>query len=59
MSPVNILKKGFAIISLNDEVVVNTDSIEEGSKLKINMYQTEIDTVVTKKTKTDGKEFDI
>lgn len=59
MSPVNILKKGFAIISLNDEVLINADTIEEGAKLKINMYQTEIETVVTQKTKTDGKEFDI
>lgn len=59
MSPANILKKGFAIISIGDDVLVNTDSVEVGSKLKINMYQTEIDTTVTKKTITDGKKYDI
>ncbi len=59
MSPVNILKKGFAIISINDEVLVNTDTVEPGTKLKINMYQTEIDTVVTQKTNTDGKKYDL
>lgn len=59
MSPVNILKKGFAIISMNDKVLINTDDVAVGSKLKINMYQSEIDTVVTKKDDTDGKKYDL
>ncbi len=59
MSPVNILKKGFAIISIDENILVNTDGIEPGSKVKINMYQTEIDTTVIKKTSTDGKKYDL
>lgn len=59
MSPANILKKGFAIISMNDEVLVNTDSVEPGTTLKINMYQSEIDTKVIDIKKTDGKKYDI
>lgn len=59
MSPANILKKGFAIITLNDKVVNNTDVIEKGNQLKINMYKTEIDVEVKNKTQTDGKKYDI
>lgn len=59
MSPANILKKGFAIITLNDKVINNTDVIENGNQLTINMYKTEIDVEVKKKTQTDGKKYDI
>lgn len=59
MSPVNILKKGFAIISMNDKVVANAEEIEKGAKIKINMYQTEIDAEVLNKTQTDGKKYDL
>lgn len=59
MSPSNILKKGFAIISINDKVLVNTEDIAIGDKLKINMYQAEIDTEALEIKKTDGKKYDI
>ena len=59
MSPANILKKGFAIISMDDKVLMNAEQIQEGSKLKINMYQSEIDATVTDKKETDGKKYDL
>lgn len=59
MSPVNIMKKGFAIISMDDEVLINGDKLKNGSIIKINMHQTELDAEITNKTKNDGKKYDI
>ncbi len=59
MSPVNIMKKGFAIISINDEVLINADKIKKGTTVKINMYQAELDAEITNKTNNDGKKYDI
>ena len=59
MSPVNILKKGFAIISLNDKIINNTESIAINDVLKINMYKTEIEAEVKNKINTDGKKYDV
>lgn len=51
--------KGFAIISMDDKVLMNADHLQAGSKLKINMYQSEIDATVTDKKDTDGKKYDL
>jgi exodeoxyribonuclease VII large subunit len=59
MSPVNIMKKGFAIISINDEVLINADKIKKGTTVKINMYQAELDAEIINKTNNDGKKYDI
>jgi exodeoxyribonuclease VII large subunit len=59
MSPVNILKKGFAIISVNEKVINTTNAIEIGNVLKINMYKTELEAEVKNKITTDGKKYDV
>jgi exodeoxyribonuclease VII large subunit len=59
MSPVNILKKGFAIISQGDKVLANTSAIDKKEPLQINMYKAEIEVEIKKVTETDGKKYDI
>lgn len=59
MSPVNILKKGFAIISLNGNIISNAENIQPGMDLTINMNEYDINTKVTSKTKKNGTKSDL
>jgi exodeoxyribonuclease VII large subunit len=59
MSPENILKKGFAIVKSNNKITSNPDTILVGEDIEIILANTEITTTVKKKTKYDGKEFNI
>ncbi|MEO6305781.1 MAG: exodeoxyribonuclease VII large subunit, partial [Bacteroidia bacterium] len=59
MSPKNILKKGFAIISQNDKILKDASAIEAGATLKITMSDFDLNTKVISKTKNDGRETDI
>ena len=54
MSPVNILKKGFALIYNDDKITVNTTSIHAGSEIKIRMHDSQIISTVKEKVKIDG-----
>ena len=55
MSPNNILKKGFAIVSQNDKIVTNPDQIVIGSELIVTMRETDIGSTVKSKSKNNGK----
>ena len=57
MSPQNILNKGFAIIKIDDKIVSNADDIEIGTKLTVQLSNTQIDTTVNHKKTSDGTEF--
>ena len=59
MSPVNILKKGFAIIYQDERIVVDGSSIKPSSKIRIRLSESEIAASVTSNKKTNGNEFDI
>lgn len=59
MSPENILKKGFAIVKSNNKITSNPDTILVGEDIEIILANTQITTTVKKKTKYNGKEFDI
>lgn len=59
MSPENILKKGFAIVKSNNKITSNPDTILVGEDIEIILANTQITTTVKKKTKYDGKEFNI
>lgn len=54
MSPDNILKKGFAIISQNSKILKDAENIHPGNELIIKMESYEINTKVISKTKNDG-----
>ena len=59
MSPQNILKKGFAMIKINNKIVSNPDSIQEGADLTVHLADTLIETTVKSKSAHDGNEFNI
>jgi exodeoxyribonuclease VII large subunit len=59
MSPEHILKKGFAILKVNDKIITHSDQISLGTELEIIFDHTEIKSTVQKKTTYDGKEFNL
>ncbi len=59
MSPVNILKKGFAIVKVNGRVTSHASDIQVGEELEIILDKSQIQTTVRKKTKYNGSEFNL
>jgi exodeoxyribonuclease VII large subunit len=59
MSPKNILKKGFAIIKVNDRIISNPDDIEVGKEAEIILSETQIQTIVKNKSPYHGNDFNI
>ena len=57
MAPDNILKKGFAIVKVNDQITSDPDSIQEGKDISIILKEVEITSTVKQKTAYDGKDF--
>ncbi|RYG52450.1 MAG: exodeoxyribonuclease VII, partial [Chitinophagaceae bacterium] len=57
MSPDNILKKGFAIVKVNDEITSDPGRIEEGKDISIILKDVEIISTVKQKEEYDGKDF--
>lgn len=58
MSPVNILKKGFAIVKRNGKIVIDPQDINVDEDLTVVLQNTDIETTVKRKMPGDGK-FDI
>lgn len=54
MSPDNILKKGFAIISLKGKILKNAEAINAGDELSIEMEDYKINTKVISKSNKNG-----
>lgn len=59
MSPANILKKGFAIVKVNQKIICSADGIPIGSTISILLGAADIAATVQQKTPYNGKEFDI
>lgn len=55
MSPENILKKGYAIIRINNEITSNPDDLKIGKDIDILLSNTIIKSTVKQKIKYDGK----
>ena len=55
MSPRNILRKGFAIVSQNDKIVTEAEEIKIGSEIIITLYETDIASKVISKSENNGK----
>ncbi len=56
MSPQNILKRGFAIVSRKGKILKNSETIIPGNELTITMESFDINTKVISKTKNNGRE---
>lgn len=59
MSPINILKKGFAYIKLNDKITSDPDEIKRGSQIEIVLSGSSIQSTVTSKTEYNGNDFNL
>lgn len=59
MSPQSILNKGFAIIKVDGKIVSNPKDIKAGTKLSVQLTDTEINAIVTDKNTHNGSEFNL
>jgi exodeoxyribonuclease VII large subunit len=59
MSPVNLLKKGFAMVYYKDEIITDGSKLETGSAIKVRLQDTEIHSTITDKKQSDGNPFNI
>jgi len=59
MSPVNVLRKGFALVRQNGAILSNGDKVELGNKIEIILADKEIGATVIEKQEYDGKEFNL
>lgn len=59
MSPINILKKGFALVYKGERIVTNAEGLAEGEMVKVRLLNTELQTTVIQKQSTDGDTFNL
>lgn len=59
MSPHNILKKGYAIVKLNDAIVSSAGGIKEGDDIEVILKDTRLISTVKEKIQYDGREPDL
>lgn len=57
ISPENILKKGFAIVYHKGKIISNPENISVGNEITVLLSETEINSTVKSKRKSDGTEF--
>lgn len=59
MAPENILKKGYAIVKVNNKITSNTDAIKAGQDIEVIMADGVLETTVKQKRKYNGGEIDL
>jgi len=59
MAPANILRKGFAIIKINNKITSNPGDIAIGKDIDIILSDTQITSTVKQKSKYDGTDFNL
>ena len=59
MSPSQILKRGFAIVKYQGDIITDASEVEEGRDISIILSGTVIESTVISKKPFDGKEFDL
>lgn len=59
MSPENILKKGYAIVRVNDTITSNADTIEVGDTMDVILSDTIFKTTVKEKTKYNERDTNL
>jgi exodeoxyribonuclease VII large subunit len=57
--PINVLKRGFAVIIHKGKVITSAEGLQPHDEVKIRMSQSEITTTVKSKTPKDGQDLDI
>lgn len=60
MSPLNLLKKGFALVYHQEKIITSGDAVKEGEVLKVRLIDSELKSIITQKTKRDAdNSFDL
>jgi exodeoxyribonuclease VII large subunit len=59
MSPVNLLKKGFALVYREGRIITGGDDVQSGDALRVRLGSSELEVVVTNKKQTDEDSFNI
>lgn len=59
ISPLNILKKGFAIVKYKGEVTSNPDVLSPGSEMEVILMDKKIQSTVKSKSNYNGNEFNL
>lgn len=59
MNPVNILKRGFALVSQKGKIIIDAKNIQPGSQLTITLSDVDINTTVNSKTNSNGSNFNL
>jgi exodeoxyribonuclease VII large subunit len=59
MSPLNILKKGFAIVYQNEKIVVEGKNIKPSNQINVRLLDSEIKATVNLNTPKNGSEYDL
>ena len=57
MSPERILRKGFAIVKVGDQIITDPEKISQGGQLSVILADTEIIATVDSKKRYDGTDF--
>jgi exodeoxyribonuclease VII large subunit len=57
VSPENTLKRGFALVKVNDKIVSTADGIGEGTEISVLLSGDELNATVNKKSPHHGSEF--
>lgn len=59
MSPQNILKKGYAIIKVNEAIASSAKGIKKGDDIEVILKDTRLISTVKEKIQYDGREPDL
>ncbi len=59
LSPVNTLKRGFALVLLDGKIQPNAKSIKKGDSIQVYLSDSELDVSVTKKQKNNGSNLNL
>lgn len=59
MSPQNILRKGYAIVKVNDKIISSAENIEAGQEIEVILKDAKLKSTVKEKIQYDGRETDL
>jgi exodeoxyribonuclease VII large subunit len=59
MHPMNILRKGFALVKVNGKVISDPEDISPGQHMEVILADAQINATVDTKTRYDGNEFNL
>lgn len=59
MSPENILRKGYAIVKLNEKIISSAENIQAGQEIEVILKDAKLKSTITEKIQYDGRETDL